>query len=357
MAGKNKGVQALLNEKNYLALFVPSNSNTRWSSKNQAISALYSELPNVIKALTEIENSHINPESSSTANSLLKQIDYEFICQLVMWEHILSKFDRINIAIQRKNMDLTSVSKLLESLKEDTKELRNTGFDEVYQQALIICDQMGIDTDFKNKRKRTIKKVSIDESTDENYTLTEKERFKILYIEVLDRIYNEIEWRFETLNKVAADFEFLSGQFLITQKIDQLKKHSADLALKYSNDLNANELYEEIVSARNLLKTIKLSDASKMLHLDILQLIIDYNLLPSCPNMSVAYRIYLTIPVTSASCERSFSKLKLIKNYLRSTMAQKRLSNLALIAIEKSIARSLKYDELVNEFANVKARK
>uniref|UniRef100_A0A453JCG7 HAT C-terminal dimerisation domain-containing protein n=1 Tax=Aegilops tauschii subsp. strangulata TaxID=200361 RepID=A0A453JCG7_AEGTS len=37
-------------------------------------------------------------------------------------------------------------------------------------------------------------------------------------------------------------------------------------------------------------------------------------------NISIAYRILFTVHVTVASPERSFSKLKLLKNYLRSTM-------------------------------------
>ena len=47
------------------------------------------------------------------------------------------------------------------------------------------------------------------------------------------------------------------------------------------------------------------------------------------PNVSVSYRILGTLSVSSASAERSFSKLKLIKNYLRSTIKKKRLSGLA----------------------------
>jgi len=43
----------------------------------------------------------------------------------------------------------------------------------------------------------------------------------------------------------------------------------------------------------------------------------------------------LTIPISIASAERSFSKLKLIKSYLRSTMSQQRLKGLALLSIEK----------------------
>jgi len=57
--------------------------------------------------------------------------------------------------------------------------------------------------------------------------------------------------------------------------------------------------------------------------------------LDSFPNACIAYRIMLTIPVTVASAEISFSKLKLIKSYLRSTMSQDRLNGLAILSIEK----------------------
>lgn len=81
------------------------------------------------------------------------------------------------------------------------------------------------------------------------------------------------------------------------------------------------------------------------------------NVSSSFPNIEVAIRIMLTIPVTSAGAERSFSKLKLIKNYLRSNLSQHKLSDLALISIEYSIADSLSYDETIALFASKKARK
>ena len=61
--------------------------------------------------------------------------------------------------------------------------------------------------------------------------------------------------------------------------------------------------------------------------------------------------------MTVASAERSFSKLRLIKNYLRGTMGQERLSALALLSIEAQRAEALDTDKLVDSFAEAKARR
>ena len=52
------------------------------------------------------------------------------------------------------------------------------------------------------------------------------------------------------------------------------------------------------------------------------------------PNVCTAYMMYMTVPVTVATAERSFFKLKLIKNFFRSSMSRERLSGLALLSTE-----------------------
>ena len=79
--------------------------------------------------------------------------------------------------------------------------------------------------------------------------------------------------------------------------------------------------------------------------------------LESFPNACIAFRILLTIPVTVASAEKSFSKLKLIKSYLRSTMSQERLGGLAILSIEKEMLAELECKNLISNFAPLKARK
>ena len=70
---------------------------------------------------------------------------------------------------------------------------------------------------------------------------------------------------------------------------------------------------------------------------ELLSFIQRYHLGDSVPNTVIMLRIFLTRAFSVARCERSFSKLKLIKNYLRSAMSQTRLTDLAVLAIERNL--------------------
>lgn len=62
--------------------------------------------------------------------------------------------------------------------------------------------------------------------------------------------------------------------------------------------------------------------------------------------------IAITIPVSSAVCERTFSCMKRIKTYLRNSMLQINLSNLSIISIEKSEAKHLNINSIIDNFAD-----
>lgn len=78
----------------------------------------------------------------------------------------------------------------------------------------------------------------------------------------------------------------------------------------------------------------------------VLKMIKSHNQRDLFTNLWIALQIMLTIPVTVASAEQSFRKLKLIKTYLRSTMAQERLNALAILSIENDKARKLNFKDI-----------
>ena len=61
--------------------------------------------------------------------------------------------------------------------------------------------------------------------------------------------------------------------------------------------------------------------------------------------------------VTITFVERSFSKLKLIKSYLRLTMSQERLRRLDILLIKNEMLEEFEYKNLISQFAYQKARK
>lgn len=66
----------------------------------------------------------------------------------------------------------------------------------------------------------------------------------------------------------------------------------------------------------------------------------------------LAYKYIITQSVTQVACERSFSKLRYIKNRLRTIMGQKLLSSFMLMSIEKDILSNLDSQEVIDLVAN-----
>ena len=87
------------------------------------------------------------------------------------------------------------------------------------------------------------------------------------------------------------------------------------------------------------------SDSSASKELGMLRLIAQ-----TFPNVEVVLRLYLCMMICNYSGERTFSRLKLIKSALRSTIRQQRLNCLAFMSIECDVLR-------IDEFSRRKAQK
>lgn len=65
---------------------------------------------------------------------------------------------------------------------------------------------------------------------------------------------------------------------------------------------------------------------------------------------------FLTLLVTVANADHPFSKLKIIKTYLRNSMLQVRLININILNIERNRTNKLDINKVIYDFANNKAR-
>ncbi|OXA48852.1 Zinc finger MYM-type protein 1 [Folsomia candida] len=296
-------------------------SNTRWSSKTAAVSALYDQYPEIVDALTEISTSE-SFTSDVNANALSRlrdMLNYKFLLGITIWNQILFQINICNLNLQDKTIDVSIAKKKLNVLKTWLENFKETGFQSSEVLSQQIAENMGIEmsSGFENiRRGRGINPRYMDRS------------------DALGRNLKEME-------------------------IQEKQKCMQDLCHEYPSDFSGPTFLNEVQSLETTISAFNETgrDLAQLGPMDVLNILYANGLASAYPNCETALRIFLTLPVSVASNERSFSKMKIVKNYLRSTMGQERLNALALISIGREVADDIDFDEVINDFASQKCRK
>ncbi|XP_064104076.1 uncharacterized protein LOC135213912 [Macrobrachium nipponense] len=193
---------------------------------------------------------------------------------------------------------------------------------------------MNVEAALKQKRLRTTKRQFFYEAPDEPITDALKKMEFSFFNVVVDMAIESLRERTGMMSDVAKKFSVLINFSDLTSS--ELEKQGKDLCNTLTSgdhsDLNYDELIVEMQSFP------KQWPKQNIATLDLVFLE-EKGLKEIYPNMWVALRIAVTTPVTVASAERSFSKLKLIKTYLWSTMSQERLKRLAIISFNREISK------------------
>ena len=218
-----------------------------------------------------------------------------------------------------------------------------------------LATELEVEPVFPHKHSRTKKRMFTYESFHEPIS-DPKTEFRVNFFnEVVDKALQSLQPRFMQLKEHHNLFGFLYTFLNMTK--DDIRKCSADLEIaltdisKQSKDIDGYMLSEEMEIIKSVLPTQQQKPR------ELLQYLACNERSTAFPNLFTALRILLTIPVTVASGERSFSKLKLIKTYLRSVIHQERLNNLARLSIESPVSRDINFDKILKNFAEKKARK
>lgn len=311
-------------------------SDTRWSSRAMALER-YASLPVLKAAIATVEHvieSTSDGRTRAVAIGILKSVKTtEFVVLLCAFKPVLSVVNLVSEYLQNPQLDLLSAMQRVNTLRKELARMRSSEqWEKSRKDAEALVNGLEISDGAEEKRKRKLS-VRKDDNPGTHVILSTEDRLYTQgYLLALDKMTAELNRRFPS---ELEDFSFLQAAHL--SAIDAEERISA-LARKYPQlDADAAvaqwRLFRHIVKGTETMKEL-------------------FTLVPSdYKDLKNLYKIFLTLPVTTASVERGFSKLALVKSKLRTVMCQTRLESLIFAAVEKDILVNIDVDDLVAKFA------
>jgi hypothetical protein len=248
----------------------------------------------------------------------------------------------LSVQLQEKSRDLTSavqhVHEILNMLQEERKTAE-VSFKEIFISAEKLA-KATFDMELK------IPRIMLKQTNRSNYQTDSVESYfrSAVFIPCLDTLIQNLSDKFLNENAgILSSFQILLPGFSAIEKVDDLHHLSP-----YFDD----RVSESAVKAEYKLWCEKLSGLEK--DAGILE-VLDFCDTSRFPTIKYLLSVLATLPVTTASAERSFSTLKRIKTYLRNSTGNERLSALAVLSIHRNF--SIDPNEVLEIMAARKSRR
>ena len=264
--------------------------------------------------------------------------------------------------LQSKSNDIADgihmIETLLTCVSETRREVENF-HNECYKIILNISKECDIGENVPRHVKRQIHRANHPFSTPSDYFR------KSVTIPLLDHLVTELHSRF-TENTLVT----YKGLYIIPAKIVSLVSKGESWKDKflpflkfYEDDLpNPKAIDSELILWERywVSNTIETPDnvestLSSLVAPDKITPTMSAISFPSFENIKVVLKILATLPITSCECERSFSSMRRLKNYTRTTMSQNRFNSLALMYLHPEILPDV--EDIINRFIGKKKRK
>ncbi|XP_008181234.1 52 kDa repressor of the inhibitor of the protein kinase-like [Acyrthosiphon pisum] len=316
---------------------------TRWVERHDALITFKSLYVYLVHALEDLQND-TNPETSCKAtlylNSIMKS---DFLVSLEVTVTGFSYTLQLSISLQSKQQDLSKALSdimVIRCALEELRENADVNFKNIFKDIVEFAAKVDVEISMPRICGRQTHRVNINVTDPETY-------FKIsVFLPFLDYIIQALHARFDDRLSDVMPLEGLIPSNFNLYDDDSILK----AAMIYDKDLT----YNDSSCLRAELHMWRCQWYNKD---DKPQSVIDT--LPYCtnllPNIQVLLRLFATLPITSATPERTFSTLKRLKSYLRSTMTEERLNGLALANINKK--ENLTELEVIQQFSKTSPKR
>ncbi|XP_066969168.1 52 kDa repressor of the inhibitor of the protein kinase-like [Macrobrachium rosenbergii] len=336
-------------------LYVPKRLNeTRWSCRADATKAIVHGYREMREALYDIMTDEENKAvaRNEACNLYEKMGKLEIAIYATFWNDILERFNATNHILQDPKMVLSAAVKALKSLKTFIETKR-----EKYEEYEAAGIRLSGTEEYTEVRHcvRNVRLNPLDYGKAEDAQMSPKVKFRAnSFLPVIDQIVQSLSDRIAAYDVACEHFGFLNR--LEDMDADEISSAAASLVSFYKGDLEPS-LKDELVHFVELVK-LDIKDNEKIpKELYFYKILLDSGLQATFRNVEILLRIYLVLMVSSCSGERSFSKMRMIKSRLRTSVSQSRFSWLAIMSTESDILREIDFRTIITTFACQKVRK
>ncbi|XP_077283207.1 zinc finger MYM-type protein 1-like [Arctopsyche grandis] len=314
----------------------PTAAPTRWNYNSKILNMILEYQTELMEIFNQIINDEDEWDTDAVINAevlhrYLKEFEFNF--NLHLFSAIFNSADFLFEILQKKTFD---ISYCVSEIKKFVKYLDNKkdDFDSLWNKVIT--------KNFNRKRKY----AECEEDV--------KTTYKLHYSEILETLSVNTTNRFRDIENL----KFL--EFFNVKKFKEYENNFPDFLFK-SLHLTYGKYFDFMKLKSELIYLYSTQDFHLKSINDVKELIVKDDLIDVLEQVFSLIQLICTIPSTSASAERSFSTMKRIKTFTRSSQSEERLSGLALIAIEKKIMSNLKnnkkfYDAVIDEFCKKERR-
>nr|XP_051206645.1 uncharacterized protein LOC127321670 [Lolium perenne] len=281
---------------------------------------------------------------------------FEFVFVLCMMKEILEITEGLGQALQLRSQDIVNAVRLVFATKECLRQLRSDdGWEQFFFRVVEFCVEHG--TAIPNMEETYIMRGGRARHQPDHFSKEQYFRVEI-FRATIDCQLHELHRRF---NEKIMDLLSTSATLIPRNRFKSLKGSDiCELVKKY---YPADFTQQDRYGLEQQLKTFVV-DASNDEELKNISTLTDlchclvetrrdtiYNLIVRL------LRLLVTLPVSTASAERAFSSLKIIKTRLRNKMGDENLANNLVVHIEREIAEKYDFEAVLTSFKSKADRK
>ena len=330
---------------------------TRWTVRHRSIESVLLNYKVLQDTLEEIQKGR--DEYAAKAHGMVLQMEmFDTFFGLKLAHFIFSAAEQFSVNLQAKDFTVQEAIHGAQLLVRHLKSNRtDSKFDLFYNQ--IIQQSSALTEQPKLPRYRKMPR-RFDEGENPHRYLIPKDRYRHIYYEAIELVAGEVERRFDQPDlKVIKDLEMLLLRAANGELCAGQGYMSEALSSYTEGDIDRARLNAQLLMIPDMIKTVFDGCIKK---------VTTVRTLTDAMNKSEIYKgmlsevdkllkLFLTLPVTSATAERAFSSLRCIKTFLRSTMTQCRLNNLFLLYVHTGVTDMLDLTHIAKEFVSVNSRR